>query len=223
MTKREIIDRVTSLYNKGAATDDSRLSKRHVYSKIVSARSFLLNREVNKNKRISERNIEYLECVPLSKAPIHECPCIPPLGCDILKTDCIIPKFLSSSKGDHIVSVTSLDGSYTFSPTTFESKKYKQFNKYTSGVLDYFIKNGYMYVTAKEELPAITIGGVFEDTSKFNCNHCAEGLNNCKTPLDEEFRIDSYLIEPIISLAVEELIKVFSQMPEDKLNDAKDK
>jgi hypothetical protein len=223
MKIREAIDRVQSLYSKGAASDDTRLSSRHIYSKLKSARSFLLNRELNKNKKLSERNIEYLECIPLIKALPYECPCIPALGCTILKTECKIPKFVSNKRGDYIISVNSIDGEYHFSPTTFEDKKYKAFNKYTKNAIDYFTKNDYLYVTSKELIPAITVAGIFDDTTDFNCNSCCEESTKCEDIRDKEFKVDSYLTEPIIELAFQELINQFSRIPEDLENDSKDK
>jgi len=225
MKIREAIDRVQSLYSKGAASDDTRLSSRHIYSKLKSARSFLLNRELNKNKKLSERNIEYLECIPLIKALPYECPCIPKLGCTILRTECKIPKFVSSNLGDYITSVTSIDGEYAFSPTTFEDKKYKAYNKYTKDSIDFFTKNDYLYVTSKEIIPAITLAGIFDDTTDFNCNSCCENsvAEGCEDVRDKEFRVDSYLAEPIIEMSVMELIKLFNSSPEDIENDSKDK
>lgn len=223
MTIREAINRVQSLYSKGAASDDTRLSSRHIYSKLKSARSFLLTRELNKNKKLSERNIEYIECMPLQKALPYECPSIPKLGCTILRTECKIPKFISNKYGDYITSVTSIDGSYTFSPTTFEEKKYKAANKYTSGAIDYYTKNDYLYITSKEVIPAITVGGIWDDITNYSCNVCTKGSVNCSDIKDKDFKVDAYLEEPIIELAVNELVNLFNRNPEDLENDSKDK
>lgn len=226
MNIREAIDRVQALYSKGAASDDTRLSKRHIYSKLKSARALLLRREYNKYKKLSDRNIEYLECVRMIKAEPYECPCVPPTGFQILKSGCEIPRPISSTAGAHIASVTSLDGSYIFSPTTWEEKKYKAGNKYTSGTLDYFFKNGYLYITSRELIPAVTVAGIFEDSESFNCDYCCdEDLypKDCTSLLDKEFKVDAHLMEPIVQLAVEELINIFAKIPEDKENDSTDR
>ena len=39
----ELVLRVQDLYNRGAASDDSRLSNRLIYSKMKSARAFILD------------------------------------------------------------------------------------------------------------------------------------------------------------------------------------
>ena len=42
ITIGEIIERIQSAYSKGVKTDDSRLSSRHIYSKIKSVRNRLV-------------------------------------------------------------------------------------------------------------------------------------------------------------------------------------
>ena len=37
----EVISRIQSMYSKGTASDDTRLSARHIYSKMKTSRSFL--------------------------------------------------------------------------------------------------------------------------------------------------------------------------------------
>lgn len=224
MTRREIIERVQSLYSKGAASDDSRLSARHIYSKIKTARTFFLRREANKYKRLSERNVEYLECIRMKEAEPYDCPCLPPAGYTFLKSMCPLPKTISSSLGDHLHSVTSIDGGYIFSKTSWEAKKYKSGNKYTSGTKDYFIKNDYLYITSSEKLRAVTVAGIFEDIDSFNCSYCCdEDEVDCGSILDQEFKVDAHLIEPIMELAVKELVQLFTQIPEDKENDSTDR
>ena len=46
----DIISRIQAMYSKGAASDDSRLSARHIYSKMKTSRSFLLKRELDRLK-----------------------------------------------------------------------------------------------------------------------------------------------------------------------------
>ena len=50
----EVISRIQSMYSKGTASDDTRLSARHIYSKMKTSRSFLLKRELDRRKSKSD-------------------------------------------------------------------------------------------------------------------------------------------------------------------------
>ena len=54
MLIKEAIARVKALYNKGKDSDDSRLSDRHIYAKLCSARTLLVKREIDKSRQPSD-------------------------------------------------------------------------------------------------------------------------------------------------------------------------
>jgi len=87
----EAIQRIQSLYSLGVQSDDSRLKSRHVYNKMKTVRGRLLYEKANKKQYIANSNYQILNCVELIKAEVHECPCIPPLGCCIYKTKHPLP------------------------------------------------------------------------------------------------------------------------------------
>ena len=65
MKVHEIIQRVQSLYSKGCQSDDSRLSPRHIYSKLVSLRSKYISQQAKKKQKINQWNFQTLPCVEL--------------------------------------------------------------------------------------------------------------------------------------------------------------
>ena len=229
MTNKETVERVKSLYQTGVSSDDNRMSDRLIYSVISTAKAMVLRQEVSKNRKLSERNYDFLECVPLSKAEAHDCPCAPPSGCLILKSDCTLPRPLHTKNGEYIT-VSSIDGSKSFPKTTWLAKSKKKGNKYTSKTQDSFFKDDYLYITAPTNdaitLKTITVMGIFEDISDFYCNYCEDcdddATSGCTAPLDKEFKLDYALIERVIEVAVSELIRMFSLRQDDKLNNAND-
>jgi hypothetical protein len=223
MKNREIIERVQSLYSKGAASDDTRLSSRHIYSKLISARSLLLKRELDRKKKLSDRSVEYLECIALEAAKKFECGFDIPLGCYVLKTKCEIPKPINSNYGDYITSVSTIDGSFIFSKTSWERLRYINGNKYTKKTPSYYFKNNYMYLYVPSEdivknLKLITIGGVFEDSLGFKCTNECNPEQDCSSYLDKEFVVEDHLIDPIVQLTYNELVNLFIAVPEDREN-----
>lgn len=222
----EVIQRVQNLYSKGVPSKDSRLSKRHIYSKLLTVRSRLLSQKVNKKQRLSQWSYQTLPCIKLIKAPLYECPCIPTGNCYILRTEERIPTIVTSLNKDIIQSVTTIDGSVIFDSTSFEIEKYSKGNKYTSTKSQYYIKGGYLYITHIKLLEVITITGVFEDPTLIEkypsyCKDCEDCLPECKSTLDLIFPIDSDLIEPLLEISSQELVSVFLGIKEDTKNDAK--
>ena len=240
MIIKEIIQRVQSLYSKGVQSDDTSLAKRQIYSKILTARARLITQKFNKRQKVSQWSYQTIDCIELIKAQPYECPCLPAVGCTILRTKLELPVPLTGTLDGHMLqSVTSLEGSVVFSETTWKNKKYAVGSKYTSAKPDFYIRNNYLYVTVKGAPKVVSITGLFEDPLEADkypticgaeaCvedtegevevnDHCPE----CISPLDLDLPIDKSMVETLIEMAANELIAVFSQGREDITNDSKD-
>lgn len=231
----EAIQRVQSLYSKGVQSDDTRLSRRHIYSVLLSIRNLLFVQKANKRQPISQWNYQTINCVELIKAEPYECPCLPSIGCVILRTKEPLPKPLTGLINGHLIqSVTSLDGSIIYSPTTWEDKKYKKGSKYTANKPDYYIRDNYLYITTKKGPKAITITGIFEDPVEVKnypsiCEDkgCGESTPedncpDCQSPLEIDLPIDKDMAKTWIEMAAQELLSMFSQGREDVSNNTRD-
>ena len=218
MTINEIISRVRALYGKGTASDDIRLSDRLIYEKMCSSRALFIKREIDKKRQVSDWIVQTIGCLELQDALPNECPCAPSPGCKILRSKKKIPKPVQSVIGAELESVSNQDGSVMYSKTDWVKKKYKSGDKYTSGNPDYFIKDGYLFITTNSLLQYISISGVFEDPLEpLEVNAC---LTGCIYPHDEEFPIDAHLLDAVVQGAVQELIGMFKTMPVDNTNNA---
>jgi hypothetical protein len=223
MLVSEIIQRVQNLYSRGTPTDESRLSDRHVYSKLLTSRSFVISQMAHKKQYISHWNYQTLDCVELIKAKSYECDCIE-VGCDVLRSKYPLPKPITNMDKTLISAVSTIDGKEVFSESTWAALKYQKSNKYTGIKPYYLVKNQYLYLYNMRKLKVISITGLFEDpTEVLNfpsyCNE--EEQTDCnKNIMDMEFPIESDKIEVVVQLAVNELISAFGQMVEDKVNDS---
>lgn len=164
---KEIVQRVQSLYSKGAQSDDSRLSQRHIYSKLISLRNKYISQQAKKRQKLNQWNFQTLPCVEVIKVPQSLCPCAAVPGCDILRTKYPLPKPLSDLNNHLIQSVTSIDGNTIFSEIQWDEVKYKASSKYTATKPDFFINDSYLYIIGLAQrirhLKVITITGLFED------------------------------------------------------------
>lgn len=222
----EIIQRVQSLYSKGVESDDSRLTARHIYNKLLTVRTRLLHQESNKKRILSQWNYQTLPCVELIEVPAHNCPCIPPIGCDILRSKYKLPKPINTIFGDLIQSVTSIDRSIKIDRVSINAINAQKGNKYTSRKIQYFIQDGFLYISTPTKIKWVSVVGLFEDpleAEEFK-NYCDEDCTDCgcRDYLNEDFPIDSNLIDVLIELSLNELIVMFNQNIEDLSNDSKD-
>lgn len=227
MTIGEYIQRVQSLYSKGIQSDDSRLSSRHIYDKLLSVRSKLLSQKLNKKQKISQWNYQPLRCVEMESVPLAECPCLPPIGCTIYRSKNKLPKPLVDLTKHMISSVTSLDGRLRFEEVNWKELKYKSGNKYTSKKPDYFIRDGYLYISKiTEDIPIILyVEGLFEDPVEAYefVSYCDDSDSElCYNIKDLEFPFDLDSKDTLIEIAANELIGVFNQSLEDRTNNSQD-
>ena len=228
MILKKIVQRVQNLYSKGRPSDDSRLSDRHIVSKLDTTRSLLLKREADQKRKFSDWTYQTIPCIEMCEAPIHECPCVPVKGCTIIRSKEKIPKPIHYNYGDAIESVTSLDGSLIFSRITWREAKYKSSNAFTGSKPAYYIRNDYLYILDVLDAFPITMTAVFEDPIEAEqfasfCDSDPEIQATCpEDPLSIDYPIDAHLIEPMLEMAVRELVQLFSSLPEDNENNAKD-
>lgn len=214
MLVESIIQRVQTNYSKGVRSDDSRLSDRFIYSKLLTTRAILISQKSNKRQKLNDSAIQILPCVELVEALPYECPCLPPVGCTILKTKYPLPKFLSDKEKNLIFSVTSLLGDISFSEESWEGYKYLSSGKYTSNIPVYFLKNNYLYISQKKDLPrVITIRGIFYDPSEVEKfpSFCfeKEEVNHCYNPYKDVFHLDPSLEDALIEMTTASIFQYF--------------
>jgi hypothetical protein len=246
MLIKEMIQRVQSLYSKGVQSDDTRLPSRQIYSKLLTGRSRLITQKINKRQQISQWVYQTLDCVEMIKALPYECPCLPAVGCQVLRTKLPLPIPLTGLQDGHMIqSVTSVEGSIKFSETNWDKKRYSAGAKYTSTKPDFYIRDNYLFITSKGAPKVISITGLFEDPLEVQAypsicgatpckdltenkvpeeqgyypeDHCPE----CMSPLDMDLPIAKDMVQTLIELASNELISIFNQGTEDISNNSRE-
>lgn len=224
MRVQEIIQRVQSLYSKGAPSRSSRLMSRQIYSVMLSIRSTLIFNKINKRQFISLWNYVNLSCVELIQVSQNECPCIIAPGCMILRSKYPLPKPLNSINKYMIKSVTSVDGQTIFAEVSYLSKNYRKHDKYTSLKPDFFIKDKYLYISVVRKIKAVSVVLLAHDPYEALSypGLCDVPNNDClPSPFEIDFSIDEDLIKTLIEMVVAELLIVF-QPKEDTMANSQD-
>lgn len=222
----ELIQRIQSLYSKGVQSQSTRLRNRHIYNKLLTVRSKLISQEYKKKQRISSFNFQTLPCVELIKVPAHDCPCIPPVGCTIVRSKHKLPRPLSGLNGHIITSVSSIDRNIKIDEVALNAVKHLKGNKYTSKRANYFIYQDYLYLTIPTKIQIVSVTGLFEDPIEANNfpSYCDETSSKkpCIDYLNTDFPIDMDMVDTLVEMSLNELISVFSQGIEDITTNSRD-
>jgi len=220
ITIGEAIQRLQSIYSQGVQSNNTRLSKRQIYSNLLSGRNTLIEQISNKNQYINAWMYQTLHVVELEKVSMSS---VSGIGkTNVLKSKKRIPVIISDMDYELYSSVTKVDGSVNYSATTYHGDKYKVGAKYSFAKGNYYIKDGFFYMTGAEYLKGVTMNAIFEDpleVFQFNYDNCKDC--ECVAAEDIEFPIDRKLLKTMMEFAYQELV-LFVQMNEDRKNNAQD-
>lgn len=228
MKVKELIQRIQSLYSKGVESDDTRLSSRHIYNKLVSVRSRLVSQQAKKKQKVSQWNYQTLPCIKLIKVPAHDCPCLPPLGCEILRSEHKLPAPLSGLSNDLIDWVRSIEKSIKIDRISINALSSQKGNKYSNKKLQFFIENEYLYISTPSNLKVVSMRALFEDPLEAEqfigyCNENGECTDcGCIDFQEYDFPIDNDLVDTLVEMTIREVVLMFSQSVEDTTNDTRD-
>jgi len=222
MKTGELIQRVQSLYSKGVESDDSRLTNRHIYNKLLTARdSVIFKNKQYSNMHNKDSIYQIVDCENLEQANLSDCSCYALNDCYVSKTSCELPEIKYFNGELLIANVSSIDGAIRFNKTTFEQFKYIGGNRFTANKPWYFIKNNYLYVSNTYKMKQIRIKAAFTNPVKAYLYDCKNGTN-CKDLYEAEFPVPEEFIDEIISYAINELVTTLYRTREDLSNDSKD-
>lgn len=220
----ESIQRLQAAYSRGMSSDDSRLGNRHCYSKLRSVRIRVISQTISKHQIVSQWCYQQVT-VKMKEVSKHECAEISSDTCKVLKSVNPIPAIFTSLNRHLIQSVTSVDGSVGFGETTWEQIRFnKKGRKYTADLPEFYIKGGYLYITVKKVQDLVLLTALFNDPiqAAVYSDQCGNQKSSCLSYLDYDLAIDGKMEDAIVEMSKEELVYEFSQMTEDRLNNAVD-
>lgn len=220
----EIIERVQNFYIKGGITDTTDLSNRLVYSKLLTVRERMMSQELKKKQKISNWSYQTLPCVKLINIPAHACPCITPIGCEVLRSEHKLPNVITGLVGEAIKSVTSIERSIKIDRVEINSIGSQKGNKYTALKTNFFIHDDYLYLTTNTGIKVVTVLGLFADpveASRFKtyCDDC-EDCQDCIDYMEEVFPIEGNLIDGLVELTIAEVAQSVASQRAQRAADA---
>lgn len=208
ITNREVIAGFRNLVaDKAQISDDSGWSQRFIYYHLLRYRARLIREKVRRDMPISHWNYQTIDCIPLEKTDLSECPCVPADGCVFMRTKLRIPKPL-----DRLKSVTSTDGQITYTYVEWERLKHKLTSRFEGerSSAYYTLKTRqdgtHLYLYNDTHKKYITVTGVFENPLEVQFfTDCEGNVPQCRNPLDQEFILDPDITTIMYDLAIRQL------------------
>lgn len=217
MTLLHHIYAIKNVLNNGPSSISTTFTDRLVAHYLQVTRAVLLERKIDKYYFISEQSYQSL-CVDLEESSFHNCCNTPDLDCKVLKSINSIPKFLNSRWGNHL---KTMDLTGTVIPEfNLTNDKYSQYAliKPSTG---WFIHDNHLYIINNKHLSKVLLNALFNDPEEIYNVNCPDNTGEiCKGYYEDEFPIDSDLIDPMYRMTIDLLTQAF-RMPNDTENNAK--
>lgn len=211
----EAISRIQSLYNRGAKADSSRLTDRHVYNMIKSARAMLITQKQSQGQWAYSP----ISCMKIERVSAAECGCGPSYGVHYFRSKNKIPTPIRGIS--YFMSVFTPDNYKEFSQTTWEAAKYNSVSRFSSKEPQWYIKDKYLFVLNNDNLNTLVLNGVWYDPVEAAIYHGNE-VGDCVIAQDVDLGLDSDLWAMVFDIVKNEL-GMFVNMEEDGTTDSKDR
>ena len=211
LTYRNGISRIRSL-NKLISEDNS-ITDRVIFYELLATSSLLLKRELDAKKLWSINNLfTSIKCLKMEPVPIYEC-CNIQSYCTIMRSVCELPKIEEAANKLIMLPVTTIDNKIEFkegSPLRYENllklglpKSPKMF----------WVHNNRLYITSDSIIAVnVTFYSLLPNINLYgcSCNNDREIDNFCPVnPLDNEWKIPSYLEDNVIAIVHDKLSKTY--------------
>jgi len=229
-TLRSVISRVRTT-NKLLSSDNI-ISDRAVEKELKSKAITLIRRETNLRRVWSTSTIfSEIPCLEMIQVPLSEC-------CDyhsdrvVARSKHKLPAMAEGIYGYLIQWVRNVER------TTKESKRINEMsiNRYVNflGInprynrLVYWIDNRYLYCS-NPDVQVLSISAYFEDDipkyllfPECKCDSRKPSYDECKNPLDLQFKCPGYLEDNCVSMTSKYLIETYFRLVDDKTSDNRD-
>tara|TARA_R110000851_G_scaffold236923_3_gene389599 strand:+ start:1693 stop:2370 length:678 start_codon:yes stop_codon:yes gene_type:complete len=208
-TKSQHVYYVQNILNRGAKSDDARISNSLIAFTIDFVRALLIKRESNKYNHVSDANYQTV-CVTLSEVDPTICslPFTLPSRCRLTRSTTTIPKFLTAQWGD-LSQVQYVDGR-SIGKMSLPSSHRAEYSISLKDKVSYFFRDEYLYILNDLDLKKVQLSGIFEDPEEANTSSSCD-------PLSDEYPLDSHLVSALYDMVIQKL-SAAQQFPQDNMN-----
>lgn len=207
-------------------SSDNVISDRAVEKDLKNNAMTLIRRETNVRKLWSTSTIfNEIPCLEMENVPLSEC-CALQSDEMISRSKYKLPSILEGIYGYLVQWVMN-----TKKTQSFDYVSRNRFINYAKmnppkRMVCWFIDNRYLYIT-QEDVQIVSISAYFEDNIPkkllFPDCECSHKINydECKNPLDLQFKCPGYLQGPAIDMTVKSLLDSYFRIEPDRTSDEK--
>ena len=212
MINKDLVSRIQSLL-KGTSKD-GRIPRRLILKTAESKAKFLISQKLNDRSLYREQNLyQTISCIELIDIDLIKCPIIEFRLCRAIKRSKLkLPELIHSKYGNSLKELLSLDGRFSFSPTTPSQFRLNKNRTLKTKTNYFYVQDGYLYLP-DSEVDMVDIVVLTTDLYELEqCSSCSE--NKCKSAWDFEFICPDKLLEVVIQETIKE-ISLNKQVRED--------
>lgn len=220
-SNNDIVSRVVNSVR--ALTKDDHISRRYVLKVARSKASFLIAQKYDEGSLFLDSSLYTpVPCFEMEQEDIVRCDIVEFRRCtNLMKSKKRLPNPVYGKYGAAIGSVTNLEDSKIFEPTTptrfINNSKIPNFNLYSKN--KYYEKDGYLYlVNSTVEAVNLSLITLHQDEVG-EVSGCMD-KDPCKSIWDYEFKCPDKLLEAVIRDTVTEVVQTWRQItPDENPND----
>lgn len=214
---RKIVADIRNIADSGKNNYSFRISDEQIAYWVNEVRSMLISQALSKRQDITDVWIQEIPCIQLELVDSSDC-CFITTDCPILKSIQKIPITIESNNDNLILRVTNSYGDIINKSNPFEVK-YNKYNKYIGNKHQWYLNNGYLYITSDLLLEYVNIFAIFEDPEELsNFTSCTTSIG-CFT-WDSKYPVSLKMANDITNIIMKTKVMPFLQMPYDTSNDA---
>ncbi len=215
-TLRHGVADVRNIADSGKNNYSFRITDKQIAFWFAEIRAMLISQAIAKRQDITDTWVQDLSCMELELVDASEC-CFITTDCYILKTKVRIPNTIETAGDNFILRVTNPMGDIIPKSNIFEAK-YNRYNKYTSKKSQWYLRDGYLYITSELLLEHVNIFAIFENPEDL------AGLSTCGGlacfSWDSKYPCSLKMANDITNIIMQTKVMPFLQMPHDTSNDA---
>jgi hypothetical protein len=152
---------ILNIASSGKENYSLRIEEAQIDYWIAQARAKFIAEAIQRRDNITDTWVQSISCMELIQVDASEC-CLVNTNCYILRTKDKLPPTIEYYLDNGIIRVVTPDGTVIAKSNPFASK-YGDYNKYTANTRDWFLQNGYLYITSEDLLTYITVYALFEN------------------------------------------------------------
>jgi len=206
---------ILNIASSGKENYSLRIEQEQVEYWVHQARSKFIAEAIQRRDNITDVWLQSISCMELTQVDASEC-CHVSLNCFVLRTVDKVPPTIEYHLDNGIIKVVTPDGTIIPKSNAFASN-YGAYNKYTGNKRDWYLQNGYLYISVEQLLTYVTVYGIFENPADLS-NYVSCSGDTCFS-VDDPYPVSLRMANDITNYIIKTKVVPFMKFKQDDTND----